>query len=107
MTNLPQRRSYDAEFKRNAVTLSQEPDRKTVDVEASLGVPQGTIGRWRRQLHDNGSLAFPGHGIEALTPEQKRIKELEKQLRDTQVERDILKKAAAYFSMDALPGLRS
>lgn len=58
-------------------------------------------------MENNGTLAFPGHGIEALTPEQKRIKELEKQLRNAQVERDILKKAAAYFSMDAVRGLRS
>ena len=103
----PKRRKYDSEFKRNAVALSEEPGRKTKDVELSLGLPFGTVGRWKRQLKAQGHLAFPGHGIEALTPDQRRIKALEKQLRDTQVERDILKKAAAYFSMDAVRGLRS
>jgi len=41
---------------------------------------------------------FPDNGIEALTPDQKRIRELEKKLRDTEMERDILKKAMAIFS---------
>jgi transposase len=43
-------------------------------------------------------VAFPGNGNEALTLEQKRIKELEKALRDTEMERDILKKAVGIFS---------
>ena len=52
-----------------------------------------------RQYHQsNGKPAFPGNGVETLTDDQKRIRELEKELRDTQMERDILKKAMAIFS---------
>jgi transposase-like protein len=41
---------------------------------------------------------FPGNGREALTPQQQKIRELEKRLKDAEMERDILKKAMAIFS---------
>jgi len=63
-----------------------------------LGVGSALIYRWRRQERENSKLAFPGNGNMALTQEQKRIRELEKQLKDTAMERDILKKAMAIFS---------
>ena len=92
------RRRYDSEFKRNAIALSEEPGRSAHSVEQSLGIANGMIGKWKRQLSQNGDLAFPGNGIEALTPDQKKIRELEKQLRDAEMDRDILKKALAIFS---------
>jgi len=93
------RRKYDRDFKRNAVLLCSEPGRTVTDVAENLGIAKDMLYRWRREYHlSNGKLAFPGHGIEALTEEQKRIRELEKKLRETQMERDILKKAMAIFS---------
>ena len=92
------RRQYDAEFKRNAIKLANEPGRTTNGVEKALGISQGLIGRWRNQMENHGELAFPGLGIEALTEEQKQIKELKNQLKDAELERDILKKAVAIFS---------
>ncbi len=86
------RRRYDAEFKRNAIALSEEPGRTAYSVEQSLGISNGMIGKWKRQLTQNGNLAFPGNGIEALTPDQKKIRDLEKRLRETEMDRDILKK---------------
>jgi transposase-like protein len=49
-------------------------------------------------MRENGELAFPGHGKMALTEDQKKIRELERKLKDTRMERDILKKAMAIFS---------
>ena len=92
------RRRYDAEFKRNAVAMANEPERNANSVEQALGIGQGLIRRWQRQMEKDGELAFPGNGIEALTPEQKRIRELEKKLQDVEMDRDILKKALAIFS---------
>lgn len=92
------RRRYDAEFKRNAIALSEEPGRTAHSVEQSLGIANGLIGNWKRQLSTNGNLAFPGNGIEALTPDQRKIRDLEKQLYDAEMDRDILKKALAIFS---------
>jgi transposase len=96
--NEKKRRRYDAEFKRNAIALSEEPGRTAHSVEQSLGIANGLIGNWKRQLSKNGDIAFPGNGIEALTPKQKKICDLEKRLRDTEMDRDILKKALAIFS---------
>jgi len=92
------RRRYDAEFKRNAIALADEPGRSSHSVEQSLGIGQGLIGRWRKQMEKDGELAFPGNGVEALTPDQKRIRELEKKLADVEMDRAILKKALAIFS---------
>ena len=92
------RRKYDAEFKRNAVLLTREEGRTVKDVADKLGISADLIYQWRSRMSDLGEIAFPGNGIPALTPEQKRIKELEKQLKDVEMERDILKKAMAIFS---------
>lgn len=92
------RRLYDAEFKRNAIALSEEPGRNASDVEQSLGLSNGIISRWKKQLLKSGDAAFPGNGIESLSPEQKKIRELEKRVRDAEMDRDILKKALAIFS---------
>lgn len=92
------RRRYDAEFKRNAIALANEPGRTAHSVEQSLGIGQGLIGRWRKQMEKDGELAFPGNGVEPLTPDQKRIRELEKKLADVEMDRAILKKALAIFS---------
>lgn len=96
--NEKKRRRYDAEFKRNAIALSEEPGRTAHSVEQSLGIANGLIGNWKRQLSTNGNLAFPGNGIEALTSDQRKIRDLEKQLYDAEMDRDILKKALAIFS---------
>jgi len=92
------RRKYDSEFERNAVRLSKEAGRTVPEVAENLGVGSALIYRWRQQEHENSALAFPGNGNIALTQEQKRIRALEKQLKDPAMERDILKKAMAIFS---------
>ena len=94
-----QRRTYDRDFKRSAVLLCDEPGRTVAEVAENLGIAKDLLYRWRREYRlANGKPAFPGNGNEALTEEQKRIRELEKELRETQMERDILKKAMAIFS---------
>jgi len=92
------RRKYDSDFKRNAVLLAQEPGRSVAEVAEKLGINKDLIYQWRKALKKKGALAFPGKGIEALTEEQKQIRELDKKLKDTEMERDILKKAMAIFS---------
>ncbi len=92
------RRKYDPEFKREAVRITEEPGRTVSEVSEDLGISSDLIYRWRRQQGENSELAFPGHGKMALTQDQKRIRELEKRLRNTEMERDILKKAMAIFS---------
>lgn len=96
--SVQQRRKYDPEFKKNAVLLAEEPGRSVSDVAENLGIKVDLLYRWRRQFRDNKEIAFPGHGKMALTEEQKRIRDLERKLKDAEMERDILKKAMAIFS---------
>ena len=91
------RRTYDLEFKRNAIRLVDENGRSVSDVAESLGINRDLIHRWRREIRALGDISFPGHGRQALTDEQRRIKKLEKQLKNVVEERDILKKALAIF----------
>ena len=53
------------------------------------------IGRWKRELEDNAVEAFPGKG--KRTAEQQRIHELESENRRLRMEKEILKKATAFF----------
>jgi transposase-like protein len=82
----------------DAVRLSNEPGRTVAEVSDALGIRSELLYRWRSAEKKNGKLAFPGHGTEALTSEQKRIRDLEKALKHARIERDILKKAVGFFS---------
>jgi transposase-like protein len=93
-----QRRKYDSDFKRNAVQLTEESDRSVKEVAENLGINKDLLYRWRREQHSRREGAFPGRGKEALTDQEKRIRDLEKKLKDAEMERDILKKAMAIFS---------
>ena len=63
-------------------------------IEAELGIGNGVIYRWRRQLQDEGVLAFPGKGNDR----DKELAELRRELAEVREERDILRKAIAIFS---------
>jgi transposase-like protein len=93
-----QRRRYDSDFKRNAAQLTEEPGRSVKDVADNLGISKDLLYKWRRELQAKEKFAFPGNGREALTEQDKKIRDLEKRLKDAEMERDILKKAVAIFS---------
>ena len=96
--SVQQRRKYDPDFKRSAVQLTEEPGRTVASVAENLGISKDLLYRWRRAQLVNKELAFPGNGREALTSQQQKIRELEKRLKNAEMERDILKKAMAIFS---------
>ena len=54
--------------------------------------------RWRQEAGARGELAFPGAGKQALSEEQQQIRQLQTQLREAEMDREILKKALAIFS---------
>jgi len=89
---------YDKEFKIEAVRLASEPGNTQAGIERDLGISQGVISRWKRELHKDGEQAFPGKGrLKASDEELRRLKRENERLRR---ERDILKKAVAIFSED-------
>jgi len=88
---------YDRSFKERAVELSYE--RSSVkDLAKELGVNVDRIYSWRSEIKSYGSASFQGKGIERLNDDQRRVKDLEKQLRTRDLELEILKKAIAIFS---------
>ena len=90
------KRTYTDEFKRDAVNLWQTSDKSAFAVENELGITHGLLTKWKAQMKTQGEAAFPGRGH--LTPEQEKIRQLERKLRIAEQERDILKKAVAIFS---------
>ena len=93
-----QRRHHNQEFKREAVALVVEHGYTAAAAGCSLGVNGGLIGRWKRELSDHGTAAFPGNG--KGTAEQQGIHELETENRRLWMDKDILKKATAFFAKD-------
>ncbi|MCG8615462.1 MAG: IS3 family transposase, partial [Desulfobacterales bacterium] len=68
-------------------------------VTKNLGIAKDLLNRGQREYHNsNGKPAFTGNSVESLTEDQNRIRELENKLKDTQMERDILKKPMAIFA---------
>ena len=53
---------YDKEFKIEAVRLASEPGNTQAGIERDLGIGQGIISRWKRELKKDGEHAFPGKG---------------------------------------------
>jgi transposase len=89
---------YDKEFKIEAVRLASEPGNTQAAIERDLGIGQGIISRWKRELHKDGGQAFPGKG--RLKPQDEEMRSLRREVERLRRERDILKKAVAIFSED-------
>ncbi len=94
-----QRRTHSREFKQEAVALVLEHGYSYAAAGRSLGVNGALIGRWKRQLEDNAGEAFPGKG--KCSAEQQRIHDLETENRRLRMEREVLKKAKAFFVKDS------
>jgi transposase len=93
------RRKYTKEFKIEAVRLVEESDVPVFDVARELGVHPNSLYKWRRQYLADGEEAFPGHGILAAGDDE--VRQLRRELARVREERDILKKALAFFSRES------
>lgn len=90
------RKSFTAEFKREAVRLLETSQKAPADLARELGVRRNQLYKWKEQLGKRGAQAFPGTGKRA-TDELARLR---RELEQVKEERDILKKAAAYFAKE-------
>jgi transposase len=94
------RRTYTPEFKTEAVKLVTEHGYSVAEAARSLGLNDNLIRSWKHALDSQGSDAFPGQGqLPAVEDELRRLRAENKRLL---AERDILKKAAAFFAREAL-----
>jgi len=67
---------YDREFKIEAIRLASEPDNTQAGIERDLGIGQGVISRWKRELHKDAETAFPGTGH--LKPQDLELRRLKR-----------------------------
>lgn len=89
-------RTYDKEFKLNAIRLYLESGRPSKQISSELGIPNGTLVTWVRSHKKDGAEVFPGKGY--VKPSDVEAINLRKELAIIREERDILKKALGIFS---------
>jgi transposase-like protein len=65
----------------------------------SLGISRNVLGRWRTEYREQGKQAFPGAGHQS--PEAEELKRLREEVRKLKLEKEILKKAAAFFARES------
>jgi transposase len=94
------RRQFSREFKVEAVKLVKERGVTVPQAARDLDVHENVLRKWVRELTADPQQAFPGQGV--MKPEQAEIERLRKEVAKLKMERDILKKAAAYFAKDSL-----
>lgn len=87
---------YEKEFKVMIVELLQS-GQKVIDVSEEYGLNESMIRRWRRE-YESERPSFTGKGVVSLTDKEREIKLLKKQLREAQIEVEILKKAMGIVS---------
>lgn len=90
------RKKYSREFKLEAVKQVVEQGRSVTEVADGLGINRNLLTRWKSQLKAAGEFAFPGNGKPGEA--EAEIQRLKRELATARQERDILKKAAAYFA---------
>lgn len=91
---MKKRRVFDQAFKRMAVELSYAKG-SVQEAARELGIDSSRITEWRQSHKSPGQSAT---AVTKLSEEQKQIRWLQKELKDAQLERDILKKVVGIFS---------
>ena len=90
-------RRFTPEFKADAVKLVQGGDRSIREIAQSLGVSNVALSRWRRQAEVDAGNGPPG----AMTSgERRELQELRRENERLKMDREILKKAAAFFAKE-------
>lgn len=92
------RRVFTREFKLEAVRLVTERGVALRQAAKDLGLHENVLGSWVRQQKAGSAQAFPGRGV--MKPDDAEVARLRRELAKTRTERDILKKAIAYFAKE-------
>jgi transposase len=94
---MPRKRlTYTAEFKHAAVKMITEQKLSVAEVARRLGIGENLLHTWKKAFLTGGADAFPGHGNP--TPAEDELRRLRAENTRLRAERDLLKKAAAYFA---------
>ena len=104
MKGIPQGR-YTKEFREEAVKMFMDGGMSLPEAARRLSLPPSTLGNWVK-AHKAGKLRDIGKTQKPLTDIEMELARLKKELVETRMERDLLKKAAAYFAKESLSGTR-
>lgn len=91
---------YPPEFRAEAVGLVKSSDRSVIEVARSLGISDSTLSNWVRADHDARTRAEDPEGLSGS--EREELRRLRKENTDLRVDREILRKAAAYFARETM-----
>ena len=104
MKGIPQGR-YTREFREEAVKLVTQEKLSLPEAARRLSLPPSTLANWLKASKE-GRLREVGKTFRPLTQIEMDLAKTKKELIEVKMERDILKKAAAYFAKESLPGTR-
>jgi len=96
---MAKRKQYSPEFRAEATRLVLDENMAQKDVAKDLGIPLSSMSRWVRQARIDRGEGEPG---ELKSSDRDELRELRKKVRQLEMERDILKKAAAFFAKESL-----
>ena len=91
------RRQFTDEFKADAVRLATKGDRTLASVAKALDLTEGSLREWVKRAEAD---AAPGTTATLSTAEREELSELRKRVKRLETEREILKKAAAFFAKE-------
>lgn len=94
-----ERRKFSREFKIEAIRLIRERGVSVAQAARDLDLHENMLRRWVKEIAGDPAQAFPGNG--QMKPEQLEIDRLRREVAKLRAERDILKKAAAFFAREA------
>lgn len=89
------KKTYTKEFKMGAIGLVLEQGYKGTEAAKSLGIHESILRRWLKEYKDSEDSAFKGQGT--LSEDQQEIRRLREENRRLKMEKEILKKATAFF----------
>jgi len=91
-------KAYSEEYRREAVRLAEAGPKPLAQIARELGIHLETLRSWRRRAQAAGEDMSPGGVVPSLEEENRRLRRENTRLQE---EREILKKATAFFARDA------
>lgn len=95
-----ERKSFSKEFKQEAVRLLESADKPASEIALDLGIRRNQLYKWRDEIRKQGESAFSGKRGRPAADQASENARLRRELEQVKQERDILKKAAAYFAKE-------
>ncbi len=96
------RQKFSDEFKEDAMKLITEQGYSIVEAARNLGINANQLGRWKREIENPSER---NGGFDQMASMQAELKRLRKENKQLKVEREILKKAAAFFVKEQGEGI--